>query len=226
MKSGDDGLKRTTIRDQGRYDDHPIRRTVQAEKGCTDRGGKGLTAYFALVTCFFAAVNNNGVLASFAPCGAGYIRAELLSRVHVACSSKVVEPLECHRTFIFFNLHSWVECYRVLVPPPYMADISLLTARYSKCDIVKNPHKHYMWGFISVIPLYLGNPRGTRTLNPLIKRRTIFRLPGISGATGVTGVYIWRVFSLPTLLKVTRIYSNCTQIARRNGSWGGGSLAG
>ena len=46
-------------------------------------------------------MNNDVVLAYFAPCGAGHIGAELCSRVHVACSSKVVEPLECHRTFIF-----------------------------------------------------------------------------------------------------------------------------
>jgi hypothetical protein len=74
---------------------------MQPVKRCAGCGGEGLTAYFALVTSFFAAVNNDVVLADFASCGAGHIRAELLSRVHVACSSKVVEPLECHRTFIF-----------------------------------------------------------------------------------------------------------------------------
>jgi hypothetical protein len=39
-----------------------------------------------LVTCFFSAVNNDVVLTDFAPCRAGHIRAELLSRVHVAFS--------------------------------------------------------------------------------------------------------------------------------------------
>jgi len=62
---------------------------VQAVERCTARGSEGLTTYFALVTCFFAAVNNDVVLADFAPCGAGHVRAELSLRVHVACSSKV-----------------------------------------------------------------------------------------------------------------------------------------
>ena len=73
---------------------------MQPVKRRAARGSEGLTAYFALITCFFAAVNNDVVLADFAPCGAGHVRAELLSRVHVVCSSEVWEPLECHRTFI------------------------------------------------------------------------------------------------------------------------------
>ena len=86
MICSDNDLQRVTMRNQGHHDDHPFSCMVQLVEWRASRGGKGLIAYFALVTCFFSAVNNNVVLTYFAPCGAGHIRAELFSRVHVACS--------------------------------------------------------------------------------------------------------------------------------------------
>lgn len=86
VEGGNDGLQRAAVRNQGHYDDHPFCWVMQSVERCPGRCSKGLTTYFALVTCFFSAMNDNVVRAYFAPCGAGHIRAELFSRVHVAFS--------------------------------------------------------------------------------------------------------------------------------------------
>ena len=86
MEGGNDGLQRTAMRNQGYYDHNLICWVMQSVERCPGGCSKGLTTYFSLVPCFFSVVNNYVVLAYFAPCGARHIRAELFSRVHVACS--------------------------------------------------------------------------------------------------------------------------------------------
>lgn len=100
---------RTAMRYQGHYDDHP---TNDAFGRMATRSLQQRPYHiFALVTCFFSAVNNDNVLTYFAPCRVGHIGAELLSRAHVAYAFQVVEPLECHKDLHFFNLHVLLECY-------------------------------------------------------------------------------------------------------------------
>lgn len=79
---------------------YQLGRMMYSIKGNTCHDSKDLSTYFALIKCLFSALHHNVMLADFAPCGAGYIRAELCLRVQVICSCKVQAPLEYHRTFI------------------------------------------------------------------------------------------------------------------------------